>query len=266
MPDSYMADVSEWQENVDAAAYQKGGYHVLICRTYNGHEPDNKMPGRRDYLRGSGLDGVGWYCYLESGYDPADQARAFIQTIGELRPNEWPILDHEEGSGDQTGRAEAFLKVTDEWAGFPTMIYASESFFDSHLSGPDHWKGRPKWLAGYRNTYSPDPSGEHDYGQVLWQYTDRASIPGIPGGVDCNVTRRSVAEFMSAVRPGGAPQPAPAEHEIGPLVKVDGRIVVFAQRDSGEVLHAYQTEVNGGWAGSEPGTTAKWYSLGNPGK
>ena len=76
MPDSYMADVSEWQSDIDADAYQRGGYDVLICRTYSGHDPDAKMPGRRDYLRGSGLAGIGWYCYLESGYDPADQARA----------------------------------------------------------------------------------------------------------------------------------------------------------------------------------------------
>ena len=58
------------------------------------------------------------------------------------------------------------------------MIYASESFFDSHLSGPDHWKGRPIWVAGYRNTYSPDPSGEHDYGQILGSTPTAPRSPG----------------------------------------------------------------------------------------
>ena len=271
MADSFMADVSEWQSDVDAAAYKKGGYQVIICRTYSGYSPDKKMSGRRDYLRGAGLAGIGWYCYLAASKDPADQARAFINTIGKLGANEWPILDIEEGSGNQTSRAEAFLKVVDDWAGFPGMIYASEGFFSAQLSGASHWKGRPVWVAAYRNSYSPSTAGEPNCGQVLWQYTDRASIPGIAGGVDCSVTRRSVADFMKAVRPGGAapapdPVPAPAQSEIGPVVKLDGAIAIFAMRASGEVLWAYQTTANGGYAGAQPGSPAKWYSLGNPGK
>lgn len=54
---------------------------------------------------------------------------------------------------------------------------------------------------------------------------------------------------------------------IAPVVKKNGVIVVFAQKQDGSVLHAYQTAENGGWKGAEPGkANAKWYPLGNPGK
>lgn len=54
---------------------------------------------------------------------------------------------------------------------------------------------------------------------------------------------------------------------IAPILKKDGRIVVFAQQANGAVSHAYQTKENGGWAGAEAGkANAKWYPLGNPGK
>lgn len=50
------------------------------------------------------------------------------------------------------------------------------------------------------------------------------------------------------------------------VVKNDGRIEVFVQKEDGTVMHTWQKEVNGSWAGSEPGKNAAWYSLGNPGK
>jgi hypothetical protein len=67
---------------------------------------------------------------------------------------------------------------------------------------------------------------------------------------------------------GGGPVTSPTEEEmaISATVNKDGRIEVFVQKDDGSVVHAYQKEAGGGWAGSEPGKTAAWYPLGNPGK
>ena len=66
---------------------------------------------------------------------------------------------------------------------------------------------------------------------------------------------------------GQAPAPVEPDEdaEMCAVVKADGRLETFAQKSSGEVLHAYQTATDGGWSGSEPGKAAKWYSLGNPG-
>jgi hypothetical protein len=67
---------------------------------------------------------------------------------------------------------------------------------------------------------------------------------------------------------GQTPTPSPEPDEAAELfsvVKADGRLETFAQKASGEVLHAYQTAPDAGWSGSEPGQAARWYSLGNPG-
>lgn len=68
--------------------------------------------------------------------------------------------------------------------------------------------------------------------------------------------------------PEGNSLPTPPEDTVSifAVVKQDGRLEVFAQKSDGTVMHAYQVAKDGGWAGSDKGKAATWYSLGNPGK
>ena len=68
--------------------------------------------------------------------------------------------------------------------------------------------------------------------------------------------------------PAPPPIPKPPEDTVSlfAVVKKDGRLEVFVQKQDGTVMHAYQKAENGGWAGAEEGKAAKWYGLGNPGK
>lgn len=272
MTDIRMADISEWQGDVDAGAYLHAGYECIIARTHSGNRPDKTMPARRDYLRGYDFTGIGWYQYLVASRDAGDQARDFIATVGTLKGNEWPILDVEEGSGDQTARAEAWFKVIDPWAGFPAQLYASDSFLTDQLSGSGHWGNRPIWVAAYPYSYSPEPSAEPSQKHCLWQYSDRASFPGLGSTIDASIAHYAADDFVAVCRSGKggtAPTPAPDTPETAEpfvIVKADGRLEAFMQKASGEVLHAYQTAPDAGWAGSGPGKNATWYSLGNPGK
>lgn len=68
---------------------------------------------------------------------------------------------------------------------------------------------------------------------------------------------------------GQAVEPPEIEEDdvITAVVKKNGAIEVFVEKaKSGEVFHAWQKEENSGWAGSEPGKNASWYTLGTPGK
>jgi GH25 family lysozyme M1 (1,4-beta-N-acetylmuramidase) len=270
MADTLMADISEFQTSFDAAAYLKAGNLCIIARTYNGSRPDNMMPARRNAIRAQPFTAVGWYCYLKASIDPAEQARGFIATVSTLARNEFPILDLEEGSGDQTARAQKFFDVVDKWAGFPCSLYSGASFLKTQLSGTGHWGKRPLWIASYPDSYSPNPSLE-PAGCDWWQYTDRAKFAGLSGGVDGSVFRGSASEFLARVRSGSAPAPAPPkaiadDQRIVSIVKQDGRLEVFSIAEDGTVWHAYQTATNGGWAGAEAGKrNAAWYSLGRPG-
>jgi len=259
MTDITFADISEFQSNLDADAYIRGGHRVIIVRTYNGSRNDHMVPGRITYVRGKPFVAVGYYCYLESSIDPVSQAKGFINSIpGGLKANEFPILDHEEGGGNQVPRAEAFLRVTDAWAGFPTTLYAGQSFLDTNLGGTARWGRRPLWIARYLNSYTPNPAGE-PAGNTFWQYSDRQSFPGLSGGNDGSIYHGTAEQFLARVRAGTAPPkpPPPAPEREFVVAESGDRTEMFALLPSGEVQHKWQNRDGGSWSG--------WYSLGRPG-
>src|SRR5437660_5835268 len=221
MAQTRMADVSEFQENIDAPAYLAGGHACLIVRAHNGYRKDNLWPGRRDYLRQHRFVALGFYQYLAASRDAAGQARAMLDCVGPLRANEFLICDLEEGVGDQTPRAQAWFAVVDEAQGFPAMLYSGLSFCRDHLGGWGRWASRPRWLAAYQATKPSDP---HD----LWQHTDSAQFPGLAGGVDGNLFPGTDQEFLRMARLGARPAPAPA---AGPDVVDLAAKTVIQNRD-----------------------------------
>lgn len=265
MTDTYLADVSEFQESIDADAYIRSGHGAIICRVHNGYRKDNAVPGRIAYLRSKPFVALGWYQYLATDRDPTQQAHEFTATVGTLRPNEFPVLDHEKGAGNQTRHAEAWFRVVDPWAGFQASLYSGRVFLRDQLGGTAHWGARPLWIADYVD-YTSARRNEPE-GCDWWQYTDRARFPGMPGGVDGSVFRGSAHQFLTRVRPGAtSPIPTPPEGTVALAVATmkDGRFEVFVEDKGGQIWHAWQSK-EGGWAGAKPGQNAAWYSLGTPG-
>jgi hypothetical protein len=102
-------------------------------------------------------------------------------------------------------------------------------------------------------------------GRGVCQHVDLGAGGG--GHHDCGsaFTASIMDEVLNMAR-GGSPVTPPTEEEmaIAACVNKDGRVEVFVEKQDGTVVHAYQKEAGGGWAGSEPGKTAAWYSLGKP--
>jgi hypothetical protein len=63
---------------------------------------------------------------------------------------------------------------------------------------------------------------------------------------------------------GGQPIEPEDSMAIAATSNKDGRLEVFVEKQDGTVVHAYQKSAGGAWAGSEPGKTAEWYSMGKP--
>jgi len=253
MAETRLADISEFQANIDAPQYLTSS-KCLIVRAHNGYRPDNKWPARRDYLRGFPFTALGWYQYLAKGRDAATQAREFIAAVGALKENEFVILDHEEGLGNQTPRAEAWFAVVDKHYGFPASLYAGAYFGNANLGGWARWK-RPRWIAAYQ-------AGEPSYPHEWWQYTDAARFPGLAGGVDGSLFHGTDIEFLHKVRPGAAAPPADGGVSnmaiLGTSTAVlnkDGRAEEFVVVGSG-VSHRWQTKPGGSWS--------DWSSFGAP--
>lgn len=195
MADTKMADISEFQSNIEAPQYLK--YHQsLICRVHNGNRKDNKMPGRMNYLRSYPFIALGWYQYLVSNKDPATQAHEFIAVVGKLHNNEFPILDVEEGDGDQSARAQAWFDVVDPWANLTATLYSGLSFLQTKLGGTKRWSTHPIWVAAYGQS---EPTVPH----VLWQYSDSEKYDAItPKQCDTSIHHGTDRDFIYAVRHG----------------------------------------------------------------
>ena len=104
-------------------------------------------------------------------------------------------------------------------------------------------------------------------GRGVCQHNDLGASGG--GHWDCG-SGFPIDRVLDMAR-GGASLAPPPEADVDEdvsmcsVLKDDGRLEVFVERSSGEVVHAYQKATDGGWAGSAPGQTAEWYSLGKPG-
>jgi len=247
-----LADISEFQPSLDARAYIGGGYSCIIIRAHNGYRNDKIWPARRDYVRQYPFTAIGYYQYLVSSRSSGDQAREFISSIGDLRHNEFVILDHEEGAGDQTPRAESWFAIVDAQYGFPSTLYSGQSYCNTNLGGWDRWRGRPRWLAAYQ---AIEPRDAHE----LWQNTDSAHFPGLPSAVDGNIFHGTEREFLRKMRPT-APQVATGP-DIADLASKtviqnkDGRLEEFVvSKDT--IWHQWQDKPNGTWS--------EWASLGTP--
>ena len=264
MADITFADISEFQTDLDAPAYIAGGHKAIIVRAHNGYRADKYWPGRRDYVRKHPFVCVGYYQYLVASRTAEDQAHAFIACVGGLKPNEFVVVDSEEGAGSQTSRVNAWCSIVDKQYGFPATVYASSSWFADRLGGIKNWMNRPRWVAGYPSSYSPNPAAQ-PAGCTFWQYSDRERFPGLAGGVDGNVYRGSAVELLADVRPGGKPTPAPSpplsakQQSQTTVVKHNGVLEVFVETDTGEVFHRWQSNENGNF-------TTPWQSMGTPGK
>jgi hypothetical protein len=114
------------------------------------------------------------------------------------------------------------------------------------------------WSAHYTYSEHICGGGACDYPKADGtQWTDKA--------MGRNLDQSLVGDVFFQRAPAPSPQPDDGA-ELFAVLKADGRLETFAQKQSGEVLHAYQTATDGGWEGSEPGRAAKWYALGNPGQ
>lgn len=234
-----LADISEFQGDIEAPAYLSGGHNCVIVRAHNGWRKDNMMPVRRDYLRKYPFVCIGWYQYLVAGRDAGAQAHDFISTLGPIHANEFVCLDLEEGAGSQVARAEEWFGVVDGHYGKPSTLYSGEWFGRTNIGGWARWSGRPRWIAAYQGSPPPDP---HE----LWQDTDAGYFPGI-GTCDGSIFNGNAAAFAklfarhtAAPAPKPAPKPAPVPAKPAPAPAKPDQITVALDTASNAISELKQ--------------------------
>ena len=182
----YLADVSEFQPDIDDATYVKWSHGIMIRALYGDAHVDGAWYGgaRRADLHAAGIRFLGIYQYLVSGQSGTAQAQAFHNLVGPIRNGEVFVADFEEGS----------KSMLTAW--YNEMIALYGAAITNHLwtyTGLNFGRSAGvlpvQWLADYSST---EPSSPH----TLWQFTYSFNVPGV-GTCDCNRYNGTINQLAS---------------------------------------------------------------------
>jgi len=196
-----LPDLSEFQPNADMAGIRHAnGGAAIIRAAYGDAHPDHAFAKLRADAHAAGFAFLGCYQYLAAGQPVASQAAAFCGITGKLAPHEVPILDLEEGDGDQAPRAAEWLALVGTKLGKRPWLYSGLSFAETHglapiFNGPEVHT----WVAAYGFI-------EPVLGHTLWQSTDGkigSHITDWPGAGRCDtsVYHGTLAELAALISP-----------------------------------------------------------------
>lgn len=182
-----LPDVSEFQApgsgnapNWAGIKAQNGGAAIIRVGYGNDHL-DRMFVSNYTALKANGFKVKGLYQYLRAGQDVPSQANAFINWIGPpsaVADGTMFMLDLEEGTGDQSTRANQWFSIVDAFYGLDiqplsvrSWLYSGNNFAIDHGLAPIFRSARRTWVAAYG---SVEPALPHS----LWQSTDgQAQFP-----------------------------------------------------------------------------------------
>lgn len=179
-----------WPEYKQWASQWDGISRVAMRSSYGIGYADEYFKAHRANALAAGITQIIFYhyCYPEFNL-PASEADSQKQIVGAIRPQDMIALDIEENV------AQATAEWAYEWLfcqqyNYPSAlprIYASSAYITARLQDPSLAK-YPLWLANWQFTANERPACPPPWAQYEFvQYTDRATIPGIPGEVDANI-------------------------------------------------------------------------------
>ena len=159
-----LPDVSEFQSPASGNApnwagikSQNGGAAIIRVGYGNAHL-DGMLVSNRARIKSLKFGFCGLYQYLRADQDVPSQAHAFIKWIGpNLNVGEIPMLDLEEGSGNQSGRANQWLGIIDNAYRLQSLplsqrswLYSGQNFAVSAGLAPIFHSARRTWVAAYQ--------------------------------------------------------------------------------------------------------------------
>jgi GH25 family lysozyme M1 (1,4-beta-N-acetylmuramidase) len=194
-----LPDVSNYQGLVDWAQVLVSGRAGGICKASEGMNFVDATFARNWKVLGD-LNAVrGAYHFARPGSSlPAQQAIRFLGAVKTWKAGDILVLDLEAGDGNLSSWALGWLHEVQTQTGIVPWLYSYGPFIRAHLTDPA-LAAYPLWIAAYQTSPPTCPPPWKTY--VLWQHTDKATVPGIRGGCD---------ESVAALLPGPAPGQQPA--------------------------------------------------------
>lgn len=272
MTDIKIPDVSEFQPNVNWAGVKSMNGGAGICRVgYGSARLDNTFVSNYTAMKANGFAFIGLYHYIRQDQDIISQAKQFCNWVGPpsaVAPGTVFMCDLEEGNGDQSGRANAWLSYVDSFYGLDKLplnqrswLYSYSSFISAHNLGGICASQRHTWVAAYSST-------EPAFGHTLWQSTDGVNgvnIVNWPGAGRCDtsIAHHSLAElaamgyladtgFHGEYVTAGMSAIADVAVKLGVPVNVLLRMTAVHYQTFGDALGQYLSDV---LTGTKPVTT-----------
>lgn len=177
-----IADLSEWQGNIDFAKL-KGNVDGVILRVQHGYtHPDTKY---KEYVAGCKANGIsfGTYAYF-AGVSVNDSIAEAKNAISLVDPESRCFaVDIEELSmNDLVAGGQAFIDTL-KGSGIKNVgVYSYKGFYDAHNLAA--LKADWHWIAAYGVNDGQAHTDPAEPGENLWQFTSVGHLEGIVGNVD----------------------------------------------------------------------------------
>ncbi|TDE28024.1 glycoside hydrolase family 25 protein [Flavobacterium ranwuense] len=127
----------------------------------------------------------GAYHYYRPNENSIEQAEFFIKTVTLQKGDLPPVLDIEKLPKNQSIEnlklgLKRWLNAVESHYGVKPIIYTGERYYDDFLK--EEFSDYLFWIANY-NFYREEIAEDW----LFWQFTEKASVPGIKGNVDVNI-------------------------------------------------------------------------------
>ncbi len=191
-------DVSKYQSSINWQKVKNAGINFAIIRCgYRGYGSgvlvqDPKFASHISGAKAAGLRvGIYFFSQAITEAEAVEEASMAVKLANQYGINMPIAIDSEYAAGGR-GRADGLsksdrTKITVAFcntvanSGYKPMVYASKSWFSSHLDVSKFGSYRI-WVAHYADKCGY--SGRYD----IWQNTSKGSVDGVPGNVDMNIS------------------------------------------------------------------------------
>lgn len=191
-------DVSKYQSSINWQKVKNAGINFAIIRCgYRGYGSgvlvqDPKFASHISGAKAAGLRvGIYFFSQAITEAEAVEEASMAVKLANQYGINMPIAIDSEYAAGGR-GRADGLSKAdrtkitvafcnTVANSGYRPMVYASKSWFSSHLDVSKFGSYRI-WVAHYADKCGY--GGRYD----IWQNTSKGSVDGVPGNVDMNIS------------------------------------------------------------------------------
>jgi lysozyme len=191
-------DVSEYQGKVSWPAVDtlENNYpiHFVFIRATVGSDRVDKQfndnwlgAKKKKLIRGA-------YHYYRPNENSLEQAALFIKNVSLQKGDLPPVLDIEQLPKNQSLDSlkvglKRWLKAVEKHYQVKPIIYTGERYYDNFLK--EEFSDYLFWIANY-NFYKEQI--EIDW--LFWQFSEKATVPGIKGNVDVNIYNGDVQQLQ----------------------------------------------------------------------